>query len=32
MSEKCFKKCVVRPGTSLDSSEQVTSIHRTYNT
>ncbi|CAK9821616.1 Mitochondrial import inner membrane translocase subunit Tim13 [Anthophora retusa] len=22
MSEKCFKKCVVRPGTSLDSSEQ----------
>ncbi|OAD56132.1 Mitochondrial import inner membrane translocase subunit Tim13 [Eufriesea mexicana] len=22
MSEKCFKKCVVKPGTSLDSSEQ----------
>ncbi|CAK9807278.1 Mitochondrial import inner membrane translocase subunit Tim13 [Anthophora plagiata] len=22
ISEKCFKKCVVRPGTSLDSSEQ----------
>ncbi|XP_017796743.1 PREDICTED: mitochondrial import inner membrane translocase subunit Tim13 [Habropoda laboriosa] len=22
MSEKCFKKCVLRPGTSLDSSEQ----------
>ncbi|XP_017888416.1 mitochondrial import inner membrane translocase subunit Tim13-like [Ceratina calcarata] len=22
MSEKCFRKCVVRPGTSLDSSEQ----------
>lgn len=22
MSEKCFKKCVIRPGTSLDSSEQ----------
>ncbi|XP_076762890.1 mitochondrial import inner membrane translocase subunit Tim13 [Xylocopa sonorina] len=22
MSEKCFKKCIVKPGTSLDSSEQ----------
>lgn len=23
MSDKCFKKCVYKPGTSLDSSEQV---------
>lgn len=23
MSEKCFKKCVTKPGTSLDNSEQV---------
>lgn len=23
MTEKCFKKCVTKPGTSLDSSEQV---------
>ena len=23
MSDKCFKKCIYRPGTSLDSSEQV---------
>lgn len=23
MTEKCFKKCVSKPGTSLDSSEQV---------
>ncbi|KAF7991855.1 hypothetical protein HCN44_010656 [Aphidius gifuensis] len=22
MTEKCFKKCVLKPGTSLDSSEQ----------
>lgn len=22
MTEKCFKKCVSKPGTSLDSSEQ----------
>ncbi|XP_065057506.1 mitochondrial import inner membrane translocase subunit Tim13-B-like [Rhopilema esculentum] len=22
MSDKCFKKCIYRPGTSLDSSEQ----------
>ncbi|KAF4525394.1 hypothetical protein B566_EDAN014179 [Ephemera danica] len=22
MTEKCFRKCVTRPGTSLDSSEQ----------
>ncbi|XP_029038986.1 mitochondrial import inner membrane translocase subunit Tim13 [Osmia bicornis bicornis] len=22
MTEKCFKKCIVKPGTSLDSSEQ----------
>lgn len=22
MSDKCFKKCVYKPGTSLDSSEQ----------
>ncbi|CAG9134721.1 unnamed protein product [Plutella xylostella] len=22
MSEKCFKKCINKPGTSLDSSEQ----------
>ncbi|CAL7935094.1 unnamed protein product [Xylocopa violacea] len=22
MSEKCFMKCVIKPGTSLDSSEQ----------
>ncbi|CAB3374505.1 mitochondrial import inner membrane translocase subunit Tim13 [Cloeon dipterum] len=22
MTEKCFKKCVTKPGTSLDSSEQ----------
>lgn len=24
MAEKCFKKCIIKPGTSLDSSEQVT--------
>lgn len=24
MIEKCFKKCVIKPGTSLDSTEQVT--------
>lgn len=23
MTEKCFKKCISKPGTSLDSSEQV---------
>lgn len=23
MTEKCFKKCVSKPGTSLDNSEQV---------
>lgn len=23
MTEKCFKKCVGKPGTSLDNSEQV---------
>ena len=23
MSEKCFKKCINKPGTSLDSSENV---------
>ena len=23
MSEKCFKKCISKPGSSLDSSEQV---------
>ncbi|CAG2184003.1 unnamed protein product, partial [Oppiella nova] len=23
MTEKCFNKCVVRPGTSLDNSETV---------
>ena len=23
MSDKCFNKCVSKPGTSLDSSEQV---------
>jgi len=23
MTEKCFKKCIGKPGTSLDSSEQV---------
>jgi len=23
MTEKCFKKCVNKPGTSLDSSEQA---------
>ncbi|XP_076161894.1 mitochondrial import inner membrane translocase subunit Tim13 isoform X2 [Ptiloglossa arizonensis] len=22
MAEKCFKKCIIKPGTSLDSSEQ----------
>lgn len=22
MTEKCFKKCIVKPGTSLDNSEQ----------
>jgi import inner membrane translocase subunit TIM13 len=22
MTEKCFKKCIVKPGTSLDSGEQ----------
>ncbi|XP_077866842.1 mitochondrial import inner membrane translocase subunit Tim13-like, partial [Saccoglossus kowalevskii] len=22
MSDKCFKKCVTKPGTSLDNSEQ----------
>ncbi|CAI9715610.1 Hypothetical predicted protein [Octopus vulgaris] len=22
MSEKCFKKCIVKPGSSLDNSEQ----------
>ncbi|XP_008555408.1 mitochondrial import inner membrane translocase subunit Tim13 [Microplitis demolitor] len=22
ITEKCFKKCIVKPGTSLDSSEQ----------
>ncbi|XP_018324151.1 mitochondrial import inner membrane translocase subunit Tim13 isoform X1 [Agrilus planipennis] len=22
MTEKCFKKCIAKPGTSLDSSEQ----------
>ncbi|KAK2588041.1 hypothetical protein KPH14_004111 [Odynerus spinipes] len=22
MTEKCFKKCVIKPGTSLDSTEQ----------
>ncbi|KAF2881839.1 hypothetical protein ILUMI_24340 [Ignelater luminosus] len=22
MTEKCFKKCITKPGTSLDSSEQ----------
>lgn len=26
MTEKCFKKCVLKPGTSLDSSEQVNNI------
>ena len=23
ISEKCFKKCIIKPGSSLDSSEQV---------
>lgn len=23
MTEKCFKKCINKPGTSLDNSEQV---------
>lgn len=23
MTEKCFKKCINKPGTSLDTSEQV---------
>ncbi|KAF5280984.1 hypothetical protein FQA39_LY05189 [Lamprigera yunnana] len=23
MTEKCFKKCIGKPGTSLDNSEQV---------
>ncbi|CAG0914867.1 unnamed protein product [Notodromas monacha] len=23
MSDKCFHKCITKPGTSLDSSEQV---------
>lgn len=23
MTEKCFKKCISKPGTTLDSSEQV---------
>lgn len=23
MSDKCFKKCIYKPGTSLDNSEQV---------
>lgn len=23
MTEKCFKKCIVKPGTTLDSTEQV---------
>jgi len=22
MTEKCFKKCIIKPGTSLDSTEQ----------
>nr|AGM33007.1 mitochondrial import inner membrane translocase subunit Tim13 [Coptotermes formosanus] len=22
MTEKCFKKCIIKPGTSLDNSEQ----------
>ncbi|XP_031828494.1 mitochondrial import inner membrane translocase subunit Tim13 [Nomia melanderi] len=22
MTEKCFKKCIIKPGTTLDSSEQ----------
>ena len=23
MSDKCFKKCITKPGTSLDNSDQV---------
>ena len=26
MSDKCFKKCVAKPGTSLDSSEQASIV------
>ena len=26
MSDKCFKKCIYRPGASLDTSEQVNEI------
>ena len=30
MTEKCFKKCVTKPGASLDSSEQVENIREIY--
>jgi len=31
MTTKCFKKCVGKPGTSLDASEQVTKTVQYYN-
>ena len=31
MSDKCFKKCVNKPGTSLDSSEQVQAYANNFN-
>jgi hypothetical protein len=30
MTEKCFKKCINKPGTSLDSSEQVNSFQKCF--
>lgn len=30
MTEKCFKKCISKPGTSLDSSEQVQGLPLFY--
>ena len=27
MSEKCFKKCIYKPGTKLDNSEQVRELN-----
>lgn len=29
MTEKCFKKCISKPGTSLDASEQVSKYQLT---
>jgi len=26
ISEKCFKKCITKPGSSLDNSEQVSAL------